>query len=231
MRGRLRREPLRHTLTRPAQGGSRVPATTSTTEAAHAVDGTGDGAGLMTRIPHKLLARELDLVPTAWPTGGMGPRDGVPRQAVLGTVRGRSSRRRSNARAWTSSPGVAFPSTSGPSGALAQETKPRIEQAVVRAREGVTGAEMFERKLFLARKAAERGFIADGLTGVSIPSASCRTAVYKGLFTAIRIDEFYLDLNDPTFEDRLRDLPPALLDQHRSLMGAGTAGPDARSQR
>ena len=166
---------------------------------AHAVDGTGDGAGLMTRIPHKLLARELDLDPTAWPTGGMGlvmaflakPSSARSREIIEAAL----EREGLDLVAWRR-----VPINKWALGALAQETKPRIEQAVVRAREGVTGAEMFERKLFLARKAAERGFIADGLTGVSIPSASCRTAVYKGLFTAIRIDEFYLDLNDPTFE-------------------------------
>lgn len=39
---------------------------------AHAVDGTGDGAGLLTRIPHRLLARELDLDPDSYPPGRLG---------------------------------------------------------------------------------------------------------------------------------------------------------------
>ncbi len=38
------------------------------------------------------------------------------------------------------------------------------------------------------------------LEGFTIPSASCRTVVYKGLFTASKIDQFYWDLRDPTFE-------------------------------
>ncbi len=38
------------------------------------------------------------------------------------------------------------------------------------------------------------------LEGFTIPSASCRTVVYKGLFTASKIDQFYWDLRDPRFE-------------------------------
>ncbi|HEU4894730.1 MAG TPA: glutamate synthase central domain-containing protein, partial [Acidimicrobiia bacterium] len=52
------------------------------------------------------------------------------------------------------------------------------------------------RALFLARKRMERG----APPGFSIPSASSRTVVYKGLFTASRIAEFYWDLRDPDFE-------------------------------
>ena len=39
---------------------------------AHAVDGTGDGAGLMVRIPHALIARELELDTSTWPSGRLG---------------------------------------------------------------------------------------------------------------------------------------------------------------
>ncbi len=76
---------------------------------------------------------------------------------------------------------------------------PRIEQAIVACPEGWE-PEIFERRLLLARKGMER--MAPGLEGFTIPSASCRTVVYKGLFTANKIDDFYWDLRDPGFETR-----------------------------
>ena len=45
-----------------------------------------------------------------------------------------------------------------------------------------------------------RNAIARGLEGFAIPSASSRTVVYKGLFTAARIEGFYWDLKDPMYE-------------------------------
>jgi glutamate synthase domain-containing protein 2/glutamate synthase domain-containing protein 3 len=48
----------------------------------------------------------------------------------------------------------------------------------------------------LARKRIERA----GVPGLSIPSASSRTVVYKGLFTASKISDFYWDLRDPDYE-------------------------------
>ena len=166
---------------------------------AHAVDGTGDGAGLLTRIPHRLLARELDLDPESCPPGRLGlvmafldkPDCGPSRRIIENALSGEGL----ELIGWRR-----VPTNKWALGGLARETKPRIEQAVVKAPADITGAEMFERKLFLARKAAERAFAAEGLQGASIPSASCRTVVYKGLFTAKRIDDFYLDLIDPTFE-------------------------------
>ena len=153
----------------------------------------------MTRIPAGLIARELDLDTTSWPTARMGlvmaflakPGSNTSRRIIQSALEGEGL----ELVAWRR-----VPINKWALGALAQVTKPRIEQAVVRAPIGITGLEMFERKLFLARKGAERGFLAEGLDGASIPSASCRTVVYKGLFTAANIDDFYLDLKDPTFE-------------------------------
>ena len=56
--------------------------------------------------------------------------------------------------------------------------------------------EDLERALYLARKRMER----NANPGFSIPSASSRSVVYKGLYTASRIAEFYWDLRDPDFE-------------------------------
>ena len=76
---------------------------------------------------------------------------------------------------------------------------PRIEQLIVSApAPSEWDEETFERRLFLARKSmSERAPISRASL---IPSASCRTVVYKGLFTASKIDQFYWDLTNPRFE-------------------------------
>ncbi|HEY1293272.1 MAG TPA: glutamate synthase large subunit, partial [Chloroflexota bacterium] len=61
----------------------------------------------------------------------------------------------------------------------------------------------YERRLLLVRKAAERRAAAEEIEDLYTPSLSCRTVVYKGLFVAPQLGEFYLDLQDPAFESAL----------------------------
>jgi glutamate synthase domain-containing protein 2/glutamate synthase domain-containing protein 3 len=74
-----------------------------------------------------------------------------------------------------------------------------VEQAILRLPAGLA-ADDAERHLYLARRAMERAAEAADLTDFAIPSASTRTVVYKGLFTAASAAGFYWDLQDPTFE-------------------------------
>jgi glutamate synthase (ferredoxin) len=163
---------------------------------AKAADGTGDGAGVMTRIPYELLERELR-------AAGVAP---VPRLA-MGVVMtflppddiegGRHVVRRALeaegivVEHWRRVP--VGPMALSPS---ARTSMPRIEQAIVRAPQTVNDTEVFERRLYLARRTIERR----GIDGLFVPSASARTVVYKGLFTASRIEDFYWDLKDPLYE-------------------------------
>lgn len=164
---------------------------------AKAADGTGDGAGILTRIPHRLLAREIGYLGAEAPEPGRlgvvmtflpseAPEEGraVVEEALAAEGVGLL--------AWR-------PVPIGPDvlSRRAKDMLPVIEQALVAAPDGVD-EEGFERLLFLARKRAER--MGSGLGGFSIPSASCRTVVYKGLFTAAHIADFYWDLRDPEYE-------------------------------
>jgi hypothetical protein len=51
------------------------------------------------------------------------------------------------------------------------------------------------------------------------------------MFLAESLTEFYPDLLDERFVSPLRDLPPALFDQHLPDLAAGAALPHARPQR
>ncbi len=166
---------------------------------AHAADGTGDGAGILTRLPYELFHRELSVRGIAPPPQGrLGvvmsflPRDDA--EACRKAVEKALADEGLELLAWR-------PVPVGPKalGDLALASMPRIEQALVGAGPDVPDENEFERRLLLARKAADREIDGLGVADFSIPSASCRTVVYKGLFTARNVDGFYWDLNDPAY--------------------------------
>lgn len=164
---------------------------------ARSADGTGDGAGIMTRIPHRLIERELA-------AGGI---EAPPRHRV-GIVmtflpRGAVDETKQNVEAALVANGVktltwrTVPTGPNILSETATASLPVIEQAIVTPVSPVVGQEDFERALFLARKQIER---TEDIDGLSVVSASCRTVVYKGLFTANTIEQFYWDLRDPMYE-------------------------------
>ena len=83
-------------------------------------------------------------------------------------------------------------------GEKANATRPEIEQIMVASNPG-TGAEQFELDLYIIRRRIERAALAEHINDFYICSFSCRSVIYKGLFLAEVIDEFYPDLLDPRF--------------------------------
>jgi glutamate synthase (ferredoxin) len=84
-------------------------------------------------------------------------------------------------------------------GDRARATMPDIQQLLVAAPPTVPEDEI-ERRLYLARKEAERESLQEGIEDFYVASFSCRTVVYKGLFVAPQMAEFYPDLHDSDFE-------------------------------
>ncbi|MCS7051163.1 MAG: glutamate synthase subunit alpha, partial [Thermomicrobium sp.] len=87
-------------------------------------------------------------------------------------------------------------------GQQARQTMPRIEQVIAARPNGVDTME-FERRLYVARRRAERTAKELGIRAFFVPSLSCRTIVYKGLFVARDLAAFYHDLQDPLMESAL----------------------------
>jgi glutamate synthase (NADPH/NADH) large chain len=83
-------------------------------------------------------------------------------------------------------------------GEKANATRPEIEQIMLAAPAGMDG-EALERSLFLCRKRIEKRVAASGVGGFYICSLSARSLIYKGMFLAEHIDEFYPDLRDERF--------------------------------
>ena len=149
---------------------------------ARAADGTGDGAGLLMQVPRKLLLRELP-----------GHRDDIV-EGRLGVVMCflpplEAARSRSLITESLEGEGLrvvrwrVVPVDPDVLGQHARDVLPLIEQALV---VGDVAGDELERSLYLARKRIER----EANPGLSIPSASARTVVYKGLFAASHISDF-----------------------------------------
>jgi glutamate synthase domain-containing protein 2/glutamate synthase domain-containing protein 3/glutamate synthase domain-containing protein 1 len=79
----------------------------------------------------------------------------------------------------------------------ARQEMPVVMQCLVGGK-GLVG-DALQRKLYVIRRRVEKGVLEAGLgdDGFYIPSLSCSTVVYKGLFTAPQLEAFYKDLGDP----------------------------------
>jgi glutamate synthase (NADPH) large chain len=82
-------------------------------------------------------------------------------------------------------------------GAEALKTLPRIEQLFVNCHPAIDEA-AFNRRLFMARRLAEKALAADPV--FYVPSLSASTIVYKGMVMPQHLTEFYPDLDDPRLE-------------------------------
>lgn len=83
-------------------------------------------------------------------------------------------------------------------GDKAQRTRPEIEQIMIANVKGVDN-DAFERDLYLIRRRVEKAVLAAHIRDFYVCSLSCRSVIYKGLFLAESIDQFYPDLADPGF--------------------------------
>ena len=83
-------------------------------------------------------------------------------------------------------------------GQKAQDTRPEIEQIMFRDGRG-RDQESLERDLYLCRRRIERRAREAGIPGFYICSLSHKSLIYKGMFLAEDIDNFYLDLRDERF--------------------------------
>ena len=83
-------------------------------------------------------------------------------------------------------------------GEKANATRPEIEQIMLAAPVGLDG-EALERALYLCRKRIEKRVHAAGHAGFYLCSFSAKSLIYKGMFLAEHIDEFYPDLRDARF--------------------------------
>ncbi len=161
---------------------------------------TGDGAGILTQLPHALFAKVLKQL-KAPPTGpgdlGIGviflPREGEARGRAAQTVEEALRVSGLALLGWREVP--VDPSVLGEQAAA---TMPVIRHVLV-ARPSSVPAEDYERWLFLTRRRIEKAWERAGLADAYIPSFSSKTIVYKGLLVAPQLSRFYRDLSDKDY--------------------------------
>jgi len=163
---------------------------------------TGDGAGVMTQIPHKLFAAEIrKLGHRLYHDEDLGvgfvflPHDNAYAQArAKAIVEKVIAKRGLFLFGWRE-----VPIHLRTLGEKAQLTMPRIEQVLVGRPADLDGDE-YERRLFLVRNEVEKRAAEAEIKHFYIPSFSSRTIIYKGLLTSPTLEKFYKDLTSPDYE-------------------------------
>ena len=179
---------------------------------------TGDGAGMLTQMPHRFFPREAARLGFTLPAAGLLRRGhALPARADEKKAEGRAG---SFERVVAAEGGALLgwrevPVNPELLGELAEQrcrtsrrhssrsrmfrTRPRHTTVTLRAgrRPGA--------QLYVTRKVIESAASAEGfpLEELYVNSLSCRTIVYKGLFVAPQFERFYPDLGDDAFESAL----------------------------
>ncbi len=145
---------------------------------------SGDGAGLLIQVPHRLLGGRFAVAALFdWDERARG----MVEEAVAASGM--------RVGEWRE-----VPVDRESLGARAIETMPAIWHGLIE-NPGLDPEE-WERRLYRARRRAEKRAEAEGVR-MYLPSFSSRTLVYKGLMAGPRLADFYLDLRDERTESRL----------------------------
>jgi glutamate synthase (NADPH/NADH) large chain len=171
---------------------------------------TGDGAGMLTGLPHELFRRlaQQDLRVELPEPGyyGVGnvflPRNSRERQACKETVNRLIAEQGQQLLGWRPLPTRANGADIGPS---ARAAEPAMEQLYVGAAAGLDHA-AFDRQLFVIRKRASRILRTSDLDQALmffICSLSAKVIVYKGMLTARQLIPYYPDLQDADYRSHL----------------------------
>jgi glutamate synthase domain-containing protein 2/glutamate synthase domain-containing protein 1/glutamate synthase domain-containing protein 3 len=161
---------------------------------------TGDGAGVLTQLPYKILIpaaaefgaevaeKDLGVGVFFLPTG-----DEAGQTKVKDLAKSILNRRGIGLIGWRK-----VPINPDELGELPRKTMPEIQQLLV-SRGPAMDDDQFERALFMTRREIEQG-VKDDVDGLYIASFSHRTISYKGLALPAALIAFYDDLQNPDYE-------------------------------
>src|SRR5437867_1756834 len=194
-------EPSHGVLTLALQAVARVAH-----RGAAATDSSGDGAGLLTQIPHRLFYEEaaqlgVDLKPgQPFALGAFFlPREPGALARATAIIEDVLREDGLPILGWRE-----VPVDAAVLGATARATCPTLRQALVAAPAGGGWPDeaAWERALHLARHTIDARVAAVGpeLTPFFVCSLSCRTVVYKALLTGTQLPNFYRDFQSPSYQ-------------------------------
>ncbi len=162
-------------------------------------EATGDGAGILIQIPHAMLQDDLRRSGIELPAPD-GYAVGMVFLPQATDLRTRCEQLLAEAIVHQGLEVMCWrdvPTDNRPLGQLARKAEPAIRQIVVNGRG--TDPVTFERKLYLARRQAEHlasEQLGNAAVDFYVCSLSCRTLVYKGMFHAQQLFDYYGDLGD-----------------------------------
>ncbi len=162
---------------------------------------SGDGAGILTRIPDAFLRRTMEAALPRAGEYGLGmiflPLDGSAVRRCRELVEATAAASGWKILGWREVP--VDPEQLGHS---AFASRPAIWQFAVEPQKGAAkDADALERRLLVLRKELDQAAARSGLDAdrFYIASLSARTVIYKGMMMAAQVARFYPDLTDPDF--------------------------------
>ncbi|HKT61292.1 MAG TPA: glutamate synthase large subunit [Gemmatimonadales bacterium] len=172
---------------------------------AASTDNSGDGAGLLTQIPHRLFYRDAYRLGLHLQPGlpfGVGafffPREPQALGEAVALVE-----------AVLAEDGIPFlgwrdvPTNSAALGPTALASCPVIRQVLVGRPALAADEQQWEQALYLSRREMERRAEERNLPGFYVCSLSCRTIVYKALLTGTQLPAFFTDFRYPEYESAI----------------------------
>lgn len=169
---------------------------------------SGDGAGILLQIPHRLLAAETEKLGYILPEAGQY---GVgmlfmPHDDALRSEQEAELTRIVEEEGQTVLGFRTVPTRDDMLGKSAREAKPFVRQVFISRSNNLVNDLDFERKLYVIRRRAELAIRYGGAEGGDafyVSSMSCRKVVYKGMLTTEQVGQFYVDLKEESLESAI----------------------------
>ncbi len=157
---------------------------------------TGDGVGILTQIPHQFFVKKMAEQGVTLPGErqyGVGmfffPQNELTIRQGMKMFETISAKEGLSVLGWRKvsiCPEVL--------GSKARDCMPAIRQVFVARKEGFATDLDFDRRLYVIRREFEQSNV-----DTYVPSLSCRTIVYKGMFLVGQLRTFFTDLMDPDY--------------------------------
>ena len=172
---------------------------------------TGDGAGILTALPHEFLAKVAkdDLKADLPEPGKFGaglvflPQKADERDKCKQTVEAIIAEQGQRLVGWRKVPQETDRADVGPTARLSE---PHIEQLIIAAADGLEG-DAFERQLYLIRKRASHVLRSDESMEQAkifyINSLSTKVIIYKGMLRTLQLMDYFPDLRDADYTSHL----------------------------
>ena len=168
----------------------------------------GDGAGILTQIPHKFFAKQAKELGFTLPAPGeyaVGtlflPHDKERQKEITDIYAEVIAQEGFRLLGWRD-----VPIDNSTLGESVKPTEPWHRQVFIGLGDKKLSEDEFERRLYILRKTVSGAFYKryERRTSGYYPVAiSCRTVIYKGMFLADQVGAYYPDLRDPDFESAL----------------------------